>query len=76
MRINHQVGGHSHIRLPTMTEPSFGPGKHLGENHHKLAIPALNIERTGKENARHQGGPAYGYAAAARPRRHIPGVTP
>ena len=40
MLINHQAGGHSHIRLPTTTERSFEGEKNLGENHQKLAIPA------------------------------------
>jgi hypothetical protein len=40
MLITHQVGGNSHIRLPTTTERSFEGEKNLGENHQKLAIPA------------------------------------
>jgi hypothetical protein len=32
-------------------------GKHLGENHQKLAIPAEYVKGGGKEKARHDGGP-------------------
>ena len=76
MSAGHKFGGHSHIRLPTTTERSFGREKHLGENLQKLAIPAGMSRELAKTAPVIKGRPGKSYAAASRPRRHIPGVTP
>jgi hypothetical protein len=48
MCVNRHSGGHSHIRDPVRPEPSFGGATHLGENHHKMAIPAGNVANAKK----------------------------
>jgi hypothetical protein len=39
----HTLLWRSHVRYPVSSERSFVGGKHLGENHQKLVIPAENV---------------------------------
>jgi hypothetical protein len=54
----------------------LGGEKHLGENLQTLAIPAGMSRGLATTTLAIKSRPRKSYAAASRPRRHIPGVTP